>query len=242
MYVDKYSFGKSRKILIFVIKVIIEVTWNTGNISFTISKSVKMYIWEAPQSSWHSTHTSSRCATCPASALVLNITIWAKMPSVNIKQSTNLIFLSKGHILDGLALSIDNTQSSTNNTLFPPTPLTWRHCSEKWTLPCEAMAHSPKSCLLLLTIVVDDDGNENAMFTSHLITIIFSKIAVWLQTCLMIGIKLFFVNRWPPVFTIHKFRKSAGLVGSCWLVWQADKHRKAQKGKNKFIVLLMMSP
>jgi len=32
--------------------------------------------------------------------------------------------------------------------------------------------------LPLLTIVVDDDGNENAMFTSHLITIIFSKIAV----------------------------------------------------------------
>jgi len=47
------------------------------------------------------------------------------------------------------------------------------------------------------------------------------------------------MNRLPPVFTIHKLRKSAGVVGSCW---QADKHRKAQKGKNQFVVLLMMSP
>ena len=201
-----------------------------------------MYIWEAPQSLWHSTHTSSRCTTCPASAFVLDNMIWTKMPSVNIKQSRNLIFLSKGHILDGLALSIDNTQSSTNNTLFPPTPLTWRHCSEKWTLPCEAMAHSPKSCLLLLTIVVDDDGNENAMFTSHLITIIFSKIAVWLQTCLMIGIKLFL---WIDDHLSSQFTNSENqrdllaLVGLCVASRRAQ---KSSKCKNKFVVLLMMSP
>jgi hypothetical protein len=46
------------------------------------------------------------------------------------------------------------------------------------TLPCEAMTQTPKSCLLLLAIVVDDDGNKNSIFTSHLITTIFSETAV----------------------------------------------------------------
>ena len=49
---------------------------------------------------------------------------------------------------------------------------------EMGTLPCEAMAQTPKSCLLLLAIVVDDDGNKNSIFTSHLITTIFSETAV----------------------------------------------------------------
>ena len=43
------------------------------------------------------------------------------------------------------------------------------------TLPCETMTHSSKSCLLLLAMV-DDDGDKNSMFTSHLISTIFSEI------------------------------------------------------------------
>ena len=57
-------------------------------------------------------------------------------------------------------------------------------------------------CLLLLAVIVDDDGDENSTFVICLITIISFEVSDLLQTCLKVDTKWCVMNSISPAFTV----------------------------------------